>query len=1555
MATRRNIRAREAQLGFEAIAIEGSLLSPEWLSKVAQVAADLQSEADYGVPKGLNLREEIGRYWRIAQAHWREFAAGLTSSVDRTALAERFATSLLRESFGFTSLARVAAPVLSERSYPLGHAALGLRVPVVIAPAASGIDALSPTFGDEGRRRSAFGLAQEYLNAAEGAVWGITTDGSTLRILRDNASLTRPAWIEADLARIFTEERYADFAALWLLLHETRFGREGQPANECALEAWREAGRKEGTRAREHLRKGVEEALIALGQGFLSHPDNQALRSALQDGSLSTRDYFSQLLRLVYRLIFLLTVEERNLLHAQQVSGDSSVVNGGSTPPTNHNPPRTIYQQGYSIRRLADRSVKRSAHDRFSDLWDSAKVVLRGLAGGEPRLGLPALAGIFAKNQCSALDAARLENRALLLALFKLAWLRADGALARVNWRDMGPEELGSVYESLLELVPQANVERRQFGFASGDETKGNARKTTGSYYTPDSLVQVLLDSALEPVIEQVVNGQWRLARGDFESEQERQSALQAVADALLPTTHQPAPTAHHSPLAAHQLWDSTPLTTRHSLLTAAALLRLSIVDPACGSGHFLLAAARRLAAHVARLQANGTPSGAEYRHALRQVVGKCIYGVDLNLMAVELCKVSLWMEAVEPGLPLTFLNSHIQHGNALLGTTPELMSKGVPDAAWEPIEGDDRKVASALKKRNKQGASGQRSLDTLWTSQADTGAQAVTKAVNELEAASDTDASELAGKEAKWEGILTSQEYRQQRFVADAWCAAFVWPKQVGPLAEVAPTNELWRQLRDGQGRPPELTNKTVEELAQQYRFFHWHLQYPQVFAKGGFDVVLGNPPWEKVKLLELEFFASRSNEIAEAPNASLRKKLIAILPTASPQLWREWCDASRKAEAESHYFRQSGRYPLCAGGDVNTYALFAEHNRALLGPSGRAGFIVPTGIATDDTTKEFFASLVEADQLATLFDFQSGPGLFGEIGHARFKFSLLTVVRGIKRLTARLCFYARSTSDLSDPERVYSLGPNDFNLVNPNTRTCPTFRTRRDADLNLALYRRAGVLWREHDETNANPWGVRFMTMFHMTNDSGLFRTATELTNAGHREVGNRFTDPTGVHVPLFEAKMVHHFDHRFGDYADKAAGSLDTQLPDIPPQRLQRPDYQPVARYWVGLADVAARLEGRWSHDWLLGWRDITNSTNERTVIASLIPRVAVGNTTPLMMVDREPPMIACLYGCLCSFALDYAARQKVGGTHLNFLQLKQLPVLPPPVFTSEIAWDLKSSVREWLLPRIVELTYTAWDLEPFARDVGFDGPPFRWDAERRFLLRCELDAAFFHLYGLNREDTAYVMDTFPIVRKHDEKAYREYRTKRVILEIHDALAESTRTGTTYKTRLNPAPASFRYVHRPRLPEGQRVSLAAPQKFLLSFIRAFLRQTGDGATFDLLDSVFHLLRHRAGHGDKFAAALGDDAKTWLTSFNDRLPNSEFLPFLKRLEADGWITADRRTGRMHLTQKFPPAPFDAWRNYDISAALRVITQQPEVVRLLLDQPDTPLASKEFLTMAVG
>ncbi len=1306
MAPRRS-QPGEARIAFESLSIKGGLLGAEWLGKVAQLQANAQEPGDYRIPSGLYIRDEISRSWRIAQACYRAMETGRAGAGDHSALAERFVETFLRDALCFASLARAEPRLFDDGVYPVRFFALGDRVPVVVAPLGAGLDAPLRELGDE-RSRSAFGLLQETLNVSGAALWGLATDGLTLRIARDNASLTRPAWIEADLGRMFTEDLYPDFAALWLLTHESRFGRAEDPPEACPLEAWREASREEGTRARDKLSGGFQQALEILGQGFLSHTANNELRSALRNGDLTTERFFGQLLRLVYRLVFLLTVEERDLLHPNRVSKST----------------RELYADGYGLRRLRDRAVRRSAHDRQGDLWEGFRIVLRGLAGGEPQLGLPALAGLFASEECPELNPAKLENRALLGALFQLAWLREPAGLVRVNWRDMGPDELGYVYEGLLELVPQITGNGHSFSFASADESLGHARKTTGSYYTPDELVQVLLDSALDPVIDRTVDA--------------------------------------------------------HPERPVDALLDLAIVDPACGSGHFLLAAARRLADRVARLRAGGTPTPEDYQSALRDVVRRSIYGVDANPLAVEICKVGLWMESVDPGLPLTFLESHIRCGNSLIGTNRALMGDRVPDAAWAVLEGDDRKLTNALKRRNRVEVAGQTLLPFEVRDETD----GVGEAMRAVEEVADTDVDSLAEKQRQWKALLASRAYEREKLVADAWCAAFLWPKgEHGAVFEAAPTTDAWLALRDRLAPPSSTFLDATRRIVEDYGLFHWELAFPDVFARGGFDVVMGNPPWERVKLQEREFFAKREPSIAKARNAAERKKLIAALPATNPALWQEWTRATRIAQGQSHFVRQSGRYPLCGKGDINTYALFAEHNWRVLAPHGCAGFIVPGGIVTDDTTKEYFQALLDGSFLASVHHFENESLVFKGLHHA-YRFVLLTIRESGQ---ADLVFYARRAVDLGDRQRHFELTPADFAALNPNTRTCPTFRSRRDANINLTMYRHAGVLWQENDP-DGNRWGLRFLSMFHMANDSGFFRTRADLASAGWTLDGDKFERDGDAMLPLFEAKMIHQFDHRFGSYeVQSRAQASQGKLPELSPAAHADPERTTLSRYWVHEDEVAARLDDIWDREWLLGWRDITGAEKIRTVIACIIPRSAVGDTFLLMMPSSDPQVVTNLYANLSSMPFDYCTRQKVGGVHLKYFTMRQLPALPPEAYAVPAPWTPSIRIRDWLLPRVLELTYTAWNLKPFAEDCGDDGAPFIWNPERRLQLRCEIDAAFFRLYGISRDDADYILDTFPVLERAEQREYGEYRTKRLVLESYDALTAASETGTTYRSPL------------------------------------------------------------------------------------------------------------------------------------------------------------------------
>jgi hypothetical protein len=1291
-------RRNTAQIQFDALTLEGAILPPEWLGKVAALDAAAQTPADYGIPKGLQLRDEIGRYWRIAQAVWSEFAAARSGS-DPLGVSRRFTRDMLMQVFGFSDLTAAGERVLGGRVFPVAFEALGGRVPVVVGPPAESLDQNVTRHGDGARRRSGWGVLQEYLNAADGALWGIATNGLCLRLGRDNASLTRPAWLEADLERIFTEERFADFSVLWLLLHASRFGRADQPVQEAPLERWREAGREEGSRARDALRLGVEEALRTLGQGFVAHPANGELRAALASGGLAPADYFNELLRLVYRVIFLLTVEERGILHASDADADAAL----------------LYANGYGLRRLRERSVRHSAHDKHGDLWASLRPVFGGLGrpAGEPSLALPGLGGLFAADQCPHLDGAALENRALLTAVFRLAWLREGDALARVNWKDMGVEEFGSVYESLLELVPVVSDGGRRFGFAGEGESAGNARKLTGSYYTPDALVQLVLETALEPVVAE------RLA-------------------------------VNADPKAAE-----------------AALLRLAVVDPACGSGHFLLAAARRLAGHVARLRSGGTPGAAEYRHALRDVVTHCIHGVDRNPMALELARMALWLEAYTPDRALGFLDHHLVCGDALLGLLDlGAVKEGIPDEAFKALSGDDKDVAKLLTKLNR---AGRKTLEERSKRQ-DFGLALGTQSLGEAWAALDalTD-EEIAGVEAKraaYARLRSESEADPRTLAADVFVGAFLMPKtladgeraltEAGARARFPSTSALVSVL-DGTMSADHTVVQAARSACRAASVLHWPLAFPQVFARGGFDVVLGNPPWERMKLQEQEYFAQRAPQVAGARNKAEREREIAKLKDAkvgSPErvAYDDFVRAKQLAEAASVFCHAEARYPLTGVGDVNTYALFAESMYRMTARLGRAGVIVPTGIATDDSTKAFFAEIAESGRLISLYDFENREGLFPGV-HRSYKFAALTLGAAPE---AEFAFYAAQVHEVADATRRFRLAPEDFRLLSPNTRTCPIFRTAMDAELTKKIYRRVPVLIDEtQDDETGNPWNVSFMRMLDMANDSGLFIAA-----------------PVKGSLPLYEAKMIHQFDHRWATYDGDSSRALSTE-------ERQDAAFTIRPRYWVDGSEVSQRLRDRgWTRRWLMGWRNVCRATDERTGIWSVLPLSGVGHSMPLILLNGETPQehTALLLGVMNSLACDFVVRQKVAGVNYTFGYLRQIAVPSPRMLLSD---------KDFILPRIIELTYTSTDLEGWAYDLGFSGPPFRWDTDRRAVLRAELDACYARVYGLTRDELRYVLDphdvmgpdwpseTFRVLKNAEEREFGEYRTRRLVLEAWDRL--------------------------------------------------------------------------------------------------------------------------------------------------------------------------------------
>jgi hypothetical protein len=1344
-------------LTYASINIQGNIITSEILEKIRTEDIRYQSARDFELDQTDSVRDEISLAWSLALSHWNVFKQKrekLDVTDSGTTETRNHWMKPLFSVLGY-ELSLDTAEEINGKPYAISFRDNNRdKFPVHIVGINQSLDS-KPTTGGS----SPHALVQEYLNNQE-HLYALVSNGKFLRLLRDATRLSRVSYLEWNLEQMMEEALYAEFALLYRVLHASRMPKEKDSGAESTIEFYHQEALASGSRIRDRLSKAVETSIKALANGFLKHPANEQLRAAIVGGSISSKDYYSYNLRVIYRILFLMVTEERNLVYSP--SRDAALEQK-----------RNIYYNYYSVQRLSHLVQKAIYIDpRKTDLWQSLLTcfsLFEDKRYGSPLGIAPLGSGLFAPGALGILHQQQLDNDSFLKLLQNLITFENENRQrVRVNYADLDVEELGSVYEGLLELHPVINLEQLNALHAVAGEGpflfhEGTERKTTGSYYTKPELVNQLIKSALIPVIEE------RLKQHNNDKEAQ-----------------------------------------------SKALLKLKVCDAAAGSGHMLLAAARTIAWYLAKVQTGeDNPAPTIYRSCLREVIQHCIYAVDYNPAAVELCKLALWLEGHNSGKPLSFLDHKIRNGNSLVGVTDlAVLKELIPDEAYNPVTGDDRQVCTELKGRNKSFTrTRQRDLFSAQGQQIESDTDALR---HDYEAIENTQQDTLEAIQQISDRFAKARKsiYHEEK-ACDIWTAAFF--KTYTDIND--PTNPTSERLQGYFSAPTQYGRLVGDStrLAEKYKFFHWVLEFPDVFEQGGFDVMLGNPPWERIKLQQQEFFATRNPAIANTQNAAARNRMITALQQSDPELYSEYLAALHGADATGKFLRESGRCKLTAVGDINTYSIFAELNSSLIFKRGRAGIIVPTGIATDDSNKAFFGAIVEENRMVSLFDFENKEAIFPGV-HRSYKFALLTLAgTDIGNTKAQFAFFLTRTEHLQDRLRVFGLTQEDFLRLNPNTKTCPVFRTSVDAELTTKIYGRLPVLINE--ATAENPWGLSFMRMFDVTNDAHLYKTSGELISAGFVRNGASYYNETSVYFPFYEGRMAWLYDHHLNVYDESGV--------DLREVRTKPPMLTITPQYYINSTEVQRRLLNKtWKFGWFIGLRRVTNNTNERMIVSAVTPMYAVANSWYVTFLDTNAILSSFILALFCSIPFDYIARNSTGQPSLTYSVIYQLPVPKP----SSISKTLLSSI----VPRIIELSFTAWDIKAFADDVwkeagdelkatirqqwdensaatgghewtppnwaeqpdnpntpGYEGcplPPFKWDEERRAILKAELDAIYAKLYGLTTEELRYILDsqdvygpdfpgeTFRVLKEKEIRLYGEYRTKRLVMEAWGRLEEN-----------------------------------------------------------------------------------------------------------------------------------------------------------------------------------
>lgn len=1214
--------------------------------------------------------------------------------------------------------------------------------------------------------------------------WGILTNGRSWRLYYQGARSVSEQFFEIDLAAVLGVEGLDGglFApGEGEKLHALRvfmlvFGRESFLPSSVDERTFHQRALDEGRFYEER----VAESLSSLVFENVFPELVKAIAASAPEAQLD--EVRNAALILLYRLLFLLYAEDRDLL-----------------------PVRDPRYDDYALRDKVREDVRKrkEAGDTFSSsaarYWSTVQDLSRAIDKGDASIGLPPYnGGLFDSARTPLLDTVRVADDVMADVIDRLSFEAGEAGRKYINYRDLSVQQLGSIYERLLEH------EVRKEGDEIVIRPNIFARKGSGSYYTPDDLVRLIIAETLEPLTG------------------ERMEAFRRKAEELAK--------------------DKRPIDYRIGALKpldpAEKLLELRICDPAMGSGHFLVSLVDYLTDNVIAAMAEAEtaaewateetpyvsplaeridkirqtilhnaeekkwavdPLQLDDRHIIRRMVLKrCIYGVDKNQMAVELAKVSLWLHTFTVGAPLSFLDHHLRCGDSLFGSW-------VRPAMDRLTEWGGLLLHSTLTKA-KTAATSMQTIEGLTDAEiAEAHRSAdIFEGVVEMTRPLDTLLSMVHALE--WLGlkdkadIAAVQEWLNDGFgdVVDvaAGKRKIRIPAPPPPLSEVEKAKQAKKKKKSYS--PHEMATRfsallaQARELIEEERFLNWQVAFPGVWSdwesgerKGGFDAVIGNPPWDRMKLQQVEWFAARRREIALVQRASDRAKMIKKLEKDGDPLAADYSKASARAEAAARMARDGGDYPLLSGGDVNLYSLFVERALSLVKPKGMVGLLTPSGIASDKTASVFFKGVATSGRLKALYDFENRRTRYGEEPFfpdvdSRFKFCAM-ISSPARTFDAAYCaFFLQDVSELGDPERRFPLTAADFARVNPNTGTAPIFRSRRDADLTTAIYGRLPVLVDRTGDEEKRVWPVRYSTMFHMTNDSGLFRTKVELEEkeGAWPAGGNRWQSEAGEWLPLYVGRMIHQFDHRAASVVVNEENLHNAALSGaVSEEEKANVSYSPMPQYWIAEQNVEYPPE----LSWLICFRDIARATDARTMIASAVPKAGLGNTAPAIWpenVEAFRKLAGLWLANMNSLVFDFVVRQKAQSTHLNWYIVEQLPVVPPETY-DKIKFG-KRNVGELVREAALELTYTAHDMAPFAKDMGYVDkkgdvlPPFKWDEERRLKLRAKLDAIYFHLYGVtDRDDIRYIYSTFPIVEREETEAYGRYRSRDICLAWMNAL--------------------------------------------------------------------------------------------------------------------------------------------------------------------------------------